>query len=36
MWTLAIVKIDLDVFWSVNDSKYLDVKLKVFQRDDNK
>ena len=35
MWTLANVKTDLDVFfWSEKDSNYLDVKLKVFRKDD--
>ena len=37
MWTLANVKTDLDNFsWSKNDSNSLDVKLKVFRKDDKK
>ena len=37
MWTLGNVKTDLDsFFWSGNDSNYLDVKLKVFRKDDKK
>ena len=37
MWTLTSVKTDLDnFFWFKNDSYYLDVKLKVFKKDDNK
>ena len=35
MWTLASVKRDLDnFFWSKNGSNYLDIKLKVFKRED--
>ena len=34
MWTLARVKTDWDdFFWTKNDSNYLDIKLKVFKRD---
>ena len=37
MWTLANVKTDLDDFFGPkNDSNYLDVKLKVFRKDDKK
>ena len=36
MWTLANVKTDLQISWCKNDSNYLDVKLKVFKKDDNK
>ena len=36
LWNLANVKSDLDDFLGCkNDSKYLDVKLKVFKKDDN-
>ena len=35
MWTLARVKTDLDAFLGPkNDSNYLDIKLKVFKRED--
>ena len=37
MWTLANTKTDFFwLFWSKNDSNYLDVKLNVFKKDDNK
>ena len=37
MWTLANVKTDFGQFsWSKNDSNYLDVKLKLFRKDDKK
>ena len=34
MWTLASVKRDLDNFSDQKDSNYLDIKLKVFKRED--
>ena len=35
MWTLAGVQTNLDdFFWTKNDSNYLDIKLKVFKRED--
>ena len=36
MWTLANVKRFGRLSWSKNDSNYLDVKLKVFKKDNNK
>ena len=37
MWTMADVKTNLDsFFWSKNHSNYLDVKLNVFKKNDNK
>ena len=37
MWTLASVKRDVDdFFWTKNDSKCLDIKLKLFKREDKK
>ena len=37
MWTLLNVKTEADdFFWSKNDYNYMDVKLKVFRKDDKK
>ena len=36
MWTLANVKTELTFFGSKNDSNDSDIKLKVFEKDDNK